>query len=77
MIYLNENPYASVTESSSYADKIRANRPTTDMSKALSPEQTRDVFERFGCSRITHFLFTTFKYIIVTLYRKGLRVQSL
>lgn len=40
MIYLNENPYASVTESSSYADKIRANRPTTDMNKALSPEQT-------------------------------------
>lgn len=63
MIYFNENPYANVTESSSYADKIRANRQTTDLGKGLSAEQTRDVFERSGCSRITPGTYTKFAVI--------------
>lgn len=63
MFYINVNPYANVTESSSYADKIRASRPTTDLSKGLSAEQTRDVFERSGCSRITPGTYTKFAVI--------------
>lgn len=63
MFYINENPYANVTETSSYADKIRSKRETIDMSKALSAEQTRDVFERSGCSRIIPGTYTKFNVI--------------
>ena len=63
MLYINENPYANVTETSSYADKIRAGRQTTDLSKALSLEQTRDVFERSGRSRIIPGTYTKFAVI--------------
>ena len=63
MLYINENPYANVTESSSYADKIKADRRTTDLSKALSLEQTRDVFELSGCSRIIPGTYTKFAVI--------------
>ena len=63
MFYIDANPYANVTKSSSYADKIRANRETIDMNKGLSAEQTRDVFERSGCSRITPGTYTKFAVI--------------